>query len=129
MKIWKIAMMLLVSLAGSFVACKKDNVNPPFVIEGKWDGKLGTAPNTPNSFFGIQIKPGGVLERLNSSGTVTGTGTWQLAGNQFSGTYTFTSGTVVEITGTVDKGSNKVSGNWENSGNEFGTWYASKTNF
>lgn len=128
MKILKFV-MFVVSLAGILVACKKDNVAPPFVIEGKWEGKLGTAPASPNSYFGIQIKPGGVLERFNSSGTVTATGTWQLAGNQFSGTYTFASGTIVEVTATVDKGQNKLSGNWENSGNEVGSWYANKMNF
>jgi len=128
MKNLKLVLFVLF-LAGSFAACKKDNVAPPFTIEGKWEGKLGTAPASPNSYFGIQVKPGGVLERLNSSGNVSATGTWQLAGNQFTGTYTFSSGTIVEINATVDKGQNKLSGNWENSGNETGSWYANKMNF
>jgi hypothetical protein len=127
MKSLKIVMIVL-CLAGSFAACKKDSVNV-FSIEGKWEGKLGTAPASPNSFFGLNIKPGGVLERLSSSGNVSATGTWQLTGIQFTGTYTFSSGTVVNITGSVDKAQNKLSGTWQNNGNENGEWFASKGNF
>lgn len=115
-------------LAFVFVACKKDNDPPAFAIEGFWEGKLGSGNVTPNGYFGIKIKPGAVLERYNGSGSLSATGTWQLNGNNFTGTYTFTSGTVVNLTGTIDKGQNKLSGTWENNGDEEGLWNAMKKN-
>lgn len=120
------SLCLLLSLV--FVACKKSNDAPSFNIEGYWEGKLGTGNATPNNYFGIKIKPGAVLERYNGNGTLSATGTWQLNGNTLTGTYTFTSGTIVTLTASVDKGQNKLSGTWKNSGEEEGLWNATKKN-
>lgn len=118
--------VLAALLSTVFFACKKDNNEPGFIIEGKWEGKLGNGNATPTGFIGLTIKPGGVLERTISSGSVSATGTWQLNGNSFTGTYTFTSsGTVVNLVGTVDKAKNKISGTWSNP-SEDGQWYVNK---
>jgi hypothetical protein len=118
MKILKLATIaLMISLA--FIACKKSD-DKPFVIEGTWEGKLGP------SFIGLNIKPGGTLERVSSNGEVSATGNWQFQENTFTGKYTFLSGTIVNISGTVSKSSNTISGTWKNSGNEQGTWNVSK---
>ena len=67
-----------------------------------------------------------MIERVNSNGTVTASGTWQLAGDNFSATYNYQNGTVVEVTAIVDKGSKKLSGSWENNCGEEGSFYANK---
>lgn len=125
MKIMK-SLIVALLVTSFFVACKKDNTPPPFTIEGKWEGKIGNGNSTPSGQYALNIKSGGVVERVNSSGNVTASGTWQLAGSNFSATYNYQNGTVVEVTALVDKGSKKLSGNWENNGGEEGSFYANK---
>ena len=110
-----------------FVSCNKDNDDEPvFTMEGKWTGKLGTGSATPGSQFALNLKAGGTLERLNSSGSITGTGLWSLSGKSFTANYTFNSGTVVDLVGILDQANNKLSGSWTNSGGETGLWNATR---
>ncbi len=125
MKVLK-SFLLVALFAIVSASCKKENDNPPFIIEGSWEGKLGTGSAQPTSFIGLNLKSNGVLERLGSSGSISATGTWQLTGNNFTGAYTFTDGVSVTLTATTDKANNKLSGTWVNSGNNTGTWYVSK---
>jgi hypothetical protein len=127
MKFFK-SVALAVLLTTVLFSCKKDNDGPAaFTIEGVWQGKLGNGSATPTGFIGLNIKAGGVLERTTSAGSVSATGNWQLNGTAFTGTYTFpASATVVNISGTLDKDTKKITGNWSNNGNEEGTWYVTK---
>lgn len=122
MKILKIAVIALFTSA-AFTACKKENVTPaPFTIEGKWEGKTDGG-----GYFGMNIKPGGSLDRLNSSGSIVASGNWQLNGNTLTGNYQFlSSGTDVTFTAAVNKNENTFSGNWSNDGGEQGSMTASK---
>lgn len=111
----------------SFTACKKDKDDKGFVMEGIWEGKIGTGPAIPNSQYAIRLKPGGVIERINSGGTASATGTWQLNNKTFTALYTFTSGgTVVTLTGTFNEGLARISGTWVNDGGEEGSWHVTK---
>ena len=118
-------------IAAVFTACSKDKdaSDPPaFNIVGLWAGKLGSGLSTPNGYFGLDVKAGGKLDRVTADGEVTGTGTWTLDGNKFKGQYVASSnGIIIDVTATVDKAANKLTnGAWENSGDNSGTWYASK---
>jgi hypothetical protein len=117
-------------MAALFTACSKDkdsSTPPAFNIVGVWEGKLGSGVNIPNGFFGLNVKSGGNLDRISADGEVTGTGTWTLDGTTFKGHYVATSnGVEIDVTATVDKAANKLTGAWENSGDNSGTWYASK---
>lgn len=105
-------------------SCKKENDSKPgFVVEGKWQGKIGTDPAVPISQFSLNLKSGGVLERINSGGTVSGTGTWSVNGDQFIGNYTLNSGTSIQLFGTVKKNINQIDGTWINNGGETGKWF------
>lgn len=120
---------MTLTLAILFAACSKNNDDttpPPFVIEGKWSGKIGTGAASPSGQYALNIKPNGTVERINGSGTVTASGNWQLNGNSFTATYHYSNGTVVSVNGSVDKVKYKLTGNWENNGGEEGTLYASK---
>lgn len=121
MKIATIIMAGIITIA-AFSSCKKENPAPPFVIEGKWNGKIGTGSVSPASQFSLHIKPGGELERINNAGNVTGNGTWQLTGKNFSGSYELNSGTQISLTGTVVTEEGRLSGTWENNGGETGSW-------
>ena len=126
MNILKIVLLVLMLAASVFLACKKSNYSS-FNIEGSWQGKLGNGGATPTGFIGINIKGGHILERTVSTGSVTATGTWQLNGNAFTGSYVFaSSNTVVNLTGTLYKGQLKISGAWANENNEEGNWYVTK---
>ena len=123
MKILKIAIIALFTSA-ALVACKKENVDSvqPFTIEGKW---VGTTNGS--GYFGMNIKPGGSLDRLNSSGSIVASGNWQLKGDSLLGNYEFlSSGTEVIFKALVNRTQNTFSGNWSNSGGETGTMAASK---
>jgi hypothetical protein len=126
MKLLKSLLLVLV-LATYFVACKKEKDEPAFNMVGDWNGKLGDNIGIPTGHFHIKIKPNGVLERYNAAGTHTATGTWQLSGNAFTGTYTFSDGgTVVNIQGTLNRKEKFMSGTWQNDGNETGKWNATQ---
>jgi hypothetical protein len=113
-------------VSAAFTACKKDDVTPVFTIEGSWTGKIGTGSSVPSGQYALNIKAGGVIERISSNGSVSATGTWQLEGNNFTATYNYPGGTIVNIAGTVDKAINKISADWSNNGGEQGTLYANK---
>ena len=120
-----VSLALLLVIAGT--ACKKDS-EPAFIMEGRWEGKLGSGTSTPGSFIGLKIKANGELERFTMNGELAASGTWQLKGTAFTGVYTFTSGTVVSLAGEVNKGEGKISGTWQNSASESGSWYVNKQN-
>lgn len=111
---------LLVTVA--FTACKKDDAKAPFTIEGLWEGETGGG-----GYFGINVIPGGTLERLNPSGGVAATGTWELNGNTLSGDYHFpASNTDVTFSAEINSKQETLSGTWSNNGGELGTMNASK---
>lgn len=120
--------LLMVAL---FTACSKDKdvpTTPAFSIVGQWEGKLGTGAAIPTSFFKINVKADGKLDRINSDGEITGSGTWTVEGSTFKAHYVSNmNGVEIDMTATIDKLMNKLTGGtWENSGNNSGTWYASK---
>lgn len=125
MKFLQLVGVAVLSLA-AITSCKKEDVKPPFAIEGTWEGKIGTGSTKPDGYFGIVVKPGGILDRLKNDGSVSASGKWQLNGNTFTGDYTFSDGVKVTLTGMVLKSENKLDGTWTNSGNNSGTLYASK---
>ena len=123
MKIVTAAFIILFTSV-AFIGCKKESINTPpsFTIEGKWEGTTGSG-----GYFGMNIKAGGQLERLSTSGGVAATGNWELNGNTLSGNYHFpSSNTDVTFNATVNKNQNSFSGTWTNSGGEQGTMTASK---
>jgi len=116
-----VVLLTLTTLA----ACKKDKQNS-FIVEGSWEGKIGNGVVTPTGQLALNLLPQGQLERINSSGNIAGTGTWTLSGDTFNASYTLNSGTVVILSGTLDKGQSRISGNWSNDGDETGTWFVTK---
>lgn len=114
-------------ISTAFVACSKDDkTTPVFKIEGIWEGKIGENSDVPSGQYKLNVKEGGIVERISSNGTVSATGTWDLEGNIFSATYNYSNGTVVIVDGTVDKGNNKITAEWSNNGGEEGTLYVNK---
>jgi hypothetical protein len=119
MKILKsLSVLLLVSTV--FVACKKDNdeVAPPppstsgFV--GKWVGKYGFDAEDPAYFFSLNIKTGGVIQELNTSGVAKGQGTYTIEGNTLKGTYKmlFSPFNEYSVSGVLNASTGKFEGSW-----------------
>ena len=115
-------------LAMALIACKKDSEPAEFTMAGKWTGKIGNGYEQPSGSFALNVKSNGTIERISSNGEVSATGTWMLEGDEFWALYTYSNGTIVNAEGTVDKGQQKLTGIWENSGGEEGTFYATRNN-
>lgn len=119
--------ILATLVSATFIACSKDDkATPVFTMEGIWEGKIGENSDAPSGQYKLNIKQGGAVDRVGSNGSVSASGTWQLEGNVFSATYSYSNGTVVVVEGTVDKGNNKITAEWSNNGGEVGTLYANK---
>lgn len=121
-----LAIALLLTTA--FVACKKDTDAPVFTMVGKWTGKIGSGSNEPSGQYALNVKANGTIERISSNGEASASGTWTLEGTVFTAMYTYSNGTVVNVDGSVDKSQMKLTGFWENSGGEEGTFYANRSN-
>jgi hypothetical protein len=115
-----------------FISCSKDKEEPTIpspTIAGIWEGKFGYDTTAPAVFYGFNIKPENMLERKDSTGTITGVGTWTLSGNVFTGTYT-KENTFFSLAGNVDLAIGKIAGHWGfgyNTG-DGGTFYLDKKN-
>lgn len=123
--------VLFVSLF--IIACSKKDVDvtpppaPAYIVEGIYSGKIGTGPAIPASQFELNLKKGGVIERINGNGAITGTGTWSLEGTTFTAKYQSNSnGSIIQLQGTLDKGKKRINGTWLNSGGNDGTYYVTK---
>ncbi len=109
-----------------FASCKKESSEPPFIMEGPWEGMIGTGSNPPSSNFFLRLEPDGTVNRIHN-GSVIATGNWQLNGNNFTATYSFLNGgSVATLSATLDKAAKKLTGEWSNNTNETGYWYAFK---
>lgn len=111
-----------------FTACSKSKSSPSgsTSIEGTWVGKYGTGNNTPSSFYSFIIKPGGIIEEVNSSGVKKGEGTWKLENNIFTAKYQYLSPSTAKfsVIGAFNASTGKILGNWGygNSATDGGLW-------
>jgi hypothetical protein len=99
MRTFKIVVMALL-FSTAFTACKKekDEIIAPQAKElittdnpailGIWEGMYTTPTKTSPVYLGFKVKPGGVLELLDMSHQVTGSGKWTLEGAIFKADYT-----------------------------------------
>ena len=121
-------LILVVAVAVTAISCSKSsNDDTPTTsnsIDGVWQGTLVTESSKITSFYAFDIKPNGVLHRLNEAGNIVGTGIWSIDNNIFNGTYKTESNTKYSVIGSYNKGINKILGNWgfNNSVTNGGTW-------
>lgn len=115
-----------------FISCSKDTDDVVLPVEGSWNGSYGFGIDPPSISYKLNIKHGGVIEELNSSGQVKGSGSWNLNGNTLSGHYQWKApmNTVFTITAVYDPATKKLTGTWgyDNSANDGGKWETTKTN-
>ena len=121
-------LILVVAVAVTAISCSKSsNDDTPTTsnsIDGVWQGSLVTESSKITSFYAFDIKPNGVLHRLNEAGNIVGTGIWSIDNNIFNGTYKTESNTKYSVIGSYNKGIDKILGNWgfNNSVTNGGTW-------
>ena len=131
MKISKIILISALVLAG-FTACKKDSdsSNKQTSIEGLWKGSYINDASGNSFFYSFNIKTGGVIEEVNSSGQKIGVGTWELENNILSAHYKWPGGSEYSVLGAFNKEQGKLLGNWGygNSATNGGTWEMTKSN-
>lgn len=131
MKFARLALIALM-MPVVFISCSKDNDEIAQPVEGKWNGLYGFDNDAPSISYKLNVKHGGVIEELNSSGQVKGSGSWNFNGNTLSAHYQWKSplNTVYTITAVFDPATQKLTGTWgyDNSATDGGKWEATKTN-
>jgi len=131
MKISKIILLAAVALTG-FVSCKKDNddVSKQTTIEGLWVGTYVNNASGNNFFYSFNIKAGGVIEEINSSGQSLGQGTWKLENDILTATYQWTGGSKYSVLAAFYKDKGQLLGDWGYGSNTTngGTWQMTKSN-
>ena len=131
MKILKIALIALF-VSGLFVACSKDKKENPSEssIIGKWEGKYGFDNDNPSIYYSLNFKSSGVIEEMNSTGQVIGSGTWQMSGNTITAHYAWypPSTATFSIVAAYDGSHGKLLGNWgyDASATDGGLWEMTK---
>jgi hypothetical protein len=132
MKISKFILALF-SLA-LFASCNKDNDDdvPSTGIEGRWVGTYVNDASGNTFYYSFNIKSNGVIEEINSSNQVVGTGTWQLntSTNVFMAKYAWSNGQDFSVIAAYDKNAKKLIGDWgyDDSNTDGGSWEMTKSN-
>lgn len=119
-----------------FSACKKDDVDPPvYPIEGLWVGKYGNGAAAPNSGFSMVVESGGrvtVADGDNITNSSKASGTWTLAGNVFTATYTYSTpgGSTFSIRADWSNDGTLKNGTWGAGASPTGsgTWFMNRVN-
>jgi hypothetical protein len=130
MKISKIILIALVALT-SIASCKKDKVEAKITsIEGRWVGTYVNDASGNSFYYSFNIKPGGIIEELNSSGQKLGQGTWEFENNILTAHYSWTSGSKYSVIAAFYKEDGKLLGDWGygDSATNGGTWVMHKQN-
>lgn len=130
----KFAKLALITLFAPllFASCSKDNDETVKPVEGNWNGSYGFGIDPPAISYKLNIKHGGVIEELNISGQVKGSGSWSFNGNTLTAHYQWKAplNTVYSITANYDPATKKLVGTWgyDNSSTDGGKWEATKAN-
>lgn len=133
MKVFYLFTFLVLSTV-SFIACSKeeDEGHPTDTVEGLWIGTYGFGSESPDIFFSFNIKPGGVIEELNSNQLVKGSGTWELDDDDFTASYQWGAPyfTSFSVMATFDKSKGRLTGFWgyDDSAIDGGKWIMDKNN-
>ena len=130
MKILQFAIITFV-VSYVFIGCKKDHDPglPPSTsvqVEGRWEGSYVNDASGNTFYYSFNIKPGGIIEEINSSGQKVGEGTWTYENNILLADYTWLppAGSTFSVIGSYYNSTGKFLGNWgyENSTINGGTW-------
>ncbi len=131
MKISKIILIGVLVLTG-LTSCSKDNdeVKKQATIEGVWVGTYINDASGNSFYYSFNIKPGGIIEELNSSGQKIGQGTWEIDNNILTANYEWPGGNEFSVIAAFNKGEGKLLGDWGygNSATNGGTWQMTKSN-
>jgi hypothetical protein len=131
MKISKLVLMVVVVLTG-FASCSKDKneTKKQSSIEGVWTGTYVNDASGDSFFYSFNIKAGGTIEELNSSGQKIGQGTWEIENDILTATYQWPGGSKYSVIAAFYKDQAKLLGDWGygNSATNGGTWQMTKSN-
>ena len=101
-----------------FSACSKDSDSTPSTttFQGLWQGKFGNDNDAPSVFFSLKFKTGGVLEEIDTDGSVKGTGTYTIDNNNI------VTGHTVNIKAPVGNKYSYVAAFYPSQGKILGNW-------
>jgi hypothetical protein len=127
MKISKIILISVIAMT-AFVSCKKDKADTQHPIEGRWVGTYVNDASGNSFYYSFNIKPGGIIEEINSAGQKIGEGSWELDNDIFSAHYKWSGGSEYSVIAAFYKSQGKLLGDWGygDSATNGGTWQMQK---
>jgi opacity protein-like surface antigen len=109
MKFAKIVFLMAAIATLGLASCKKDEAKPD--ISGDWEGTWGFGSDAPSYYEKWTLESNGDLGSYFSDGTLYGTGSWELNGNDFEARYQPLGDTYTYVfTGTLN--GEKINGDW-----------------
>jgi hypothetical protein len=105
-----------------FVAYSKRSADLPRSVgmEGTWQGDINTVPSGSGGRYQLRLYDDGKVERINNNGMVSASGNWEMNGRRFTATYNYSNGTIVIVNAIVEQDEGRLTGVWENNGNDSG---------
>ena len=131
MKISEIILIAAVAITG-LASCSKDKNDgrKQTTIEGVWVGSYGNDASGNSYYFSLNIKAGGIIDELNSSGQKIGQGTWEIGNDILVAHYQRSGGSKYSVLAGFYKDQGKLLGNWGygDSATNGGIWQMTKKN-
>ena len=131
MKFSKNLFFAIIAIATLFVSCSKDRNDPqPATIEGRWVGTYVNDASGNSFYYSFNIKAGGVIEEINSSGQKIGEGTWEIDNDILTAEYSWPGGADFSVIAAFYKNEAKLLGDWgyDDSATNGGSWEMAKVN-
>lgn len=119
----------------AFIACKKDHDSSATTpssnsIVGRWVGSYVNDASGNSFYYSLNIKAGGVIEEINSSGEKIGEGTWTYENNILTAHYDWLPphNSSYSVVASFYSNTGKLLGNWGygDSATDGGTWEMKK---
>ncbi len=131
MKFSKNIFLAIIAITTVLFSCSKDkNDQPPATIEGRWVGTYVNEASGNSFYYSFNIKPGGIIEEVNSAGQKIGEGNWEIANDILTAEYSWSNGDDFSVIAAFYKNERKLLGDWGygNSATNGGTWQMTKSN-
>ena len=130
MKFSKILLAIIAITTVLFSCSKNKSDLPPATIEGRWVGTYVNEASGNSFYYSFNIKPGGIIEEINSAGQKIGEGNWEIANDILTAEYSWTNGGDFSVIAAFYKNERKLLGDWGygNSATNGGTWQMTKSN-
>ena len=117
MKTFKTITTFAVLLSAILLSCSKEKneeiYDPTTSFYETYTGRQGAGVEEPASFLQLKLEDHGSLLSFNSGKALPGSGSWEVEGDKFKGSFRQNPDNVkITLSGTFDEKENKIFGTW-----------------